>query len=117
SRLLFLTDEKRLVGRALWLFGPMQPQAPRLNLLLPPGGAVKTSTLAPPQRKRLSQPLPALSVTKFRDYMACPYRFYLRHVLELQAVDDQADELDGGTFGGLAHWVLEQFGRAEDAKA
>ena len=56
-----------------------------------------------------------MSVTKFRDYIACPYRFYLRHVLNLQTISDEAAELDGGAFGDLVHLVLEQFGRAPDA--
>jgi ATP-dependent helicase/DNAse subunit B len=60
--------------------------------------------------------LDGLSVTKFRDYIACPYRFYLRHVLKLKAVSDDAEELDGGAFGDLTHAVLEQFGRTEEAR-
>ncbi len=64
----------------------------------------------------MRKPLAELSVTKFRDYISCPYRFYLRHVLKLEAVSDDAQELDGGAFGDLTHAVLEQFGRAEEAK-
>jgi ATP-dependent helicase/DNAse subunit B len=59
--------------------------------------------------------LAELSVTKFRDYIACPYRFYLGHVLKLQTISDEAAELDGGAFGDLVHFVLEQFGRDDQA--
>jgi ATP-dependent helicase/DNAse subunit B len=71
--------------------------------------------LEPPRPKKLAEPITELSVTRFRDYLACPYRFYLRHALGLKAATDQAAELDGGAFGGLTHWVLEQFGRAAEA--
>src|SRR5206468_1006419 len=115
--------EERIVARAHHFFGPL-PQStiagamvpPRRNLLLPPEGPPPKSRLFPPRPQRLDKPITELSVTKFRDYMACPYRFYLRHVLELEAITDEADEMDGGVFGELAHQVLEQFGRAEEAK-
>jgi ATP-dependent helicase/DNAse subunit B len=51
-----------------------------------------------------------LRITAFRDYLACPYRFYLKHVEGLEAVSDSLDELDGGGFGSLAHEVLRRFG-------
>ena len=69
-----------------------------------------------PPRPTPSKALTQLSVTKFRDYIACPYRFYLRHVLALEAIADDSAELDGAAFGNLVHHVLEQFGRAEEAK-
>jgi ATP-dependent helicase/nuclease subunit B len=111
-----LTEPDRVVARALRFFDDLPPQPPRRNLLLPPGGAAKTHQLVPPRPQRLKEPLAALSVTKFRDYIACPYRFYLRHMLGLKAMSDEADELDGGAFGNLAHAVLEQFGRANEAQ-
>ena len=51
-----------------------------------------------------------LRVTAFRDYLACPYRFYLRHVEQLQTISDSLDELDGAGFGSLVHEVLRCFG-------
>jgi ATP-dependent helicase/nuclease subunit B len=117
SRLLFLTGGDRVVERALAFFGPLPEQAPRRNLLLPPEGPPPKARLDRPRPQRLTKPLTELSVTKFRDYISCPYRFYLRHVLGLEAITDEADEMDGGAFGDLAHHVLEQFGRADEAKA
>src|SRR5262249_852505 len=52
-----------------------------------------------------------IAVTEFKHYLACPYRYYLKHVRELQAVDDSSRELDGATFGTLLHRVLGEFGR------
>ncbi len=52
----------------------------------------------------------AMSVTAFRDYLACPYRFYLRHVLKLRPLDDASRELAANQFGDLVHGALERFG-------
>jgi RecB family exonuclease len=54
-----------------------------------------------------------MRVTAFRDYLACPYRFYLRHVLRLDSLDDASVELDPAGFGSLAHEVLSDFGRSD----
>ncbi|MEM8739427.1 MAG: PD-(D/E)XK nuclease family protein [Planctomycetota bacterium] len=58
-----------------------------------------------------------LRVTAFRDYLACPYRFYLKHVLKLGSLDDRAVEMDALAYGSLAHEVLEAFGRSDAADA
>jgi hypothetical protein len=65
---------------------------------------------APPPPERVLHPVTELPVTAFRDYLSCPYRFYLRHVLGLRAMRDGGRELDGGGFGGLGHEVLRRFG-------
>ena len=38
------------------------------------------------------EPLESIRVTAFRDYLASPYQFYLRHVLKLETLDDDARE-------------------------
>ena len=53
--------------------------------------------------------LSSLSVTAFRDYLACPYRFYLNQVLKLETLRDLPQELDGRGFGNVAHEVLRRF--------
>ncbi len=54
-----------------------------------------------------------LSVTAFRDYLACPYRFYLRHVRRLRPLDDVTSELAANQFGDLVHAAVERFGLSE----
>lgn len=49
-----------------------------------------------------------LSVTGLKDYLACPFRFYLGHVLHMEASGDSAREMDALLFGSLAHEALEQ---------
>lgn len=116
SRLLFLCPPEQLVRRAKALFGDLPPQPPRRRLLGQDSQPTRTTAIVRPRPQVLAAPLLELSVTRFRDYLACPYRFYLRHLLKLTPVEDDAAELDGGAFGGMVHWVLEQFGRAEEAK-
>jgi len=68
------------------------------------------------------EPPRKLRVTAFADYLRSPYLFYLRHVLQLETLDDEAVELDARAFGILAHDVLADFGRdagvrdADDAR-
>jgi ATP-dependent helicase/nuclease subunit B len=116
SRLLFATDADRVVARARTFFSDLPPAAPRRNLLAAAAPPRRQSDLVPPKPQPLAEPLTALGVTQFRDYIACPYRFYLRNVVKLQPLSDQADELDGGAFGNLVHGVLERFGRSEEAE-
>lgn len=66
---------------------------------------------------RTAQPITSMSVTAFRDYLQCPYRFYLKHVLCLGVMDDQAVEMDAGGFGSLAHEVLRWFDTSDLAGA
>ncbi|MAI35161.1 MAG: PD-(D/E)XK nuclease family protein [Rubripirellula sp.] len=55
-----------------------------------------------------------MSVTAFRDYLDCPYRFYLRHVLKLRPMDDATGELAANQFGDMVHGALETFGDSSD---
>ena len=57
-----------------------------------------------------------MSVTAFRDYMMCPYRFYLRHVLKMKPLDDERNELAANQFGDLIHGAVETYGQC-DAKS
>ncbi len=54
-----------------------------------------------------------LSVTAFKSYIACPYRYFLGHELKLKSGDDRAVELDGLAFGNLLHDVLRLFGESD----
>ena len=71
-----------------------------------------TPDLPVPAPRDQQEPLRGLHVTGFRDYLACPYRFYLRHVEHLARTDDTAVELDARLFGILAHDVLNDFGES-----
>ncbi|MDD2941532.1 MAG: PD-(D/E)XK nuclease family protein [bacterium] len=59
-----------------------------------------------PCKPEVEQGPAVVSVTAFRDYLDCPYKFYLRHVLRLEESREGAKELDLAAFGTLAHEVL-----------
>ncbi|MFW5682551.1 MAG: PD-(D/E)XK nuclease family protein [Phycisphaeraceae bacterium] len=61
------------------------------------------------------QPVTRMAVTAFRDYLACPYRFFLRRVMKLEPLDDTAVELTPSSFGTLAHDVLQALAEDPDA--
>jgi len=104
SRLLFLCDDPTFVTRAKTLFAEAEnvpagnprtlPTAWRLNLPLPP-------------------PAPdTLRVTAFKDYLTCPFTFYLRNVLKMKPQDDRMKELDALAFGSLFHQALDAFAKS-----
>jgi ATP-dependent helicase/nuclease subunit B len=49
-----------------------------------------------------------LSVTALRDWLACPFRFYLRHGLKMSRVDAAKSEIDARDFGTLLHGALQE---------
>lgn len=61
------------------------------------------------QTKRIE----TMSVTAFKEFLECPYRFYLRRIWKASPLDDQRHELAANQFGDLIHDTLEHFGRSE----
>lgn len=110
SRLLLACDERELPARTRALLAA-PPTAERVLLVgsLRPG-QTGPSLLPRPLAEPLAGPVESLRVTEFRDFLACPYRYYLRHRLKLETLDDSAPELDGGSFGTVLHCVLREFG-------
>ena len=111
SRLLLLADPEttaRRVGR-LFREGASAASGAILPGRLAPGRDESGFTV--PRPGASADPIASMRVTEFRDYLACPYRYYLRHRLDLEGLEDRAQELDGAAFGSLAHDVLAQFGR------
>jgi ATP-dependent helicase/nuclease subunit B len=99
SRLLLLGADADLPRRVNFLFRETEiarasPPWRRAWKLVPPTDA----------------PITRLSVTSFADYLACPFRFYLRHGLGMEPVDAEKTELDAMDFGTLVHAALEQAG-------
>ncbi|MGL5096249.1 MAG: PD-(D/E)XK nuclease family protein, partial [Planctomycetia bacterium] len=117
SRLLLACDAEELARRIQTFFGSTgEVSAPAHPLR---AGRSTTAFVVPRPDFALDgpyEPLRRLNVTAFRDYLACPYRFYLKHVRKLRKVPKPAEEMDGGAFGDLAHLVLEDFGREAAVK-
>ncbi len=100
SRILLACPANELSGRVELLFG-----RPALRGAHPAAPARPVLPLAPPACKPEQIPR-RLSVTAFRTYLACPFRFYLGHVLGMKPEDDSAREIDPMNFGNLAHDAL-----------
>ncbi len=100
SRLLLQCEEAELPQRVAALFRPVEAARPGL----PWRRAWKLTPPAVP-------PLTRVSVTAFRDYLRCPFRFHLKHGLKMETVDPFKSELDAFDFGTLCHAALEAMGR------
>ncbi|MCA9028435.1 MAG: PD-(D/E)XK nuclease family protein [Planctomycetaceae bacterium] len=112
SRLLFACDPSETASRVR-IFFPDQTESKPLLRFGMSSPVNERSGLNVPKPEPLASPITSVRVTAFRDYIACPYRFYLKHVLELETVDGRAEEMDGGAFGSLLHDVLRDFGKSE----
>ena len=111
SRLLLRREPADLPGALDGYFETVQPTSDTI----PEGGPRDPSAAEPAIHS--GKALPGMPVTAFRDYLACPYRFYLRRVAGLEVLRDRPRELEPGAFGQLAHEVLQRFATSEAARA
>lgn len=109
SRLLLACEDALLPERLALFYGDHDSSAAVAMLQT---GDKNELTIPPP---RPEQPLEILRVTAFRDYIACPYRFYLKHVLRLETARARSEEWDSSEFGTVAHSALRIFGEREAA--
>ena len=107
SRLLFRCSDDELIQRARQLFGDPGDQQDSY----PPTISFRLRA-SPPADVRAEKITPArLSVTKLKDYLTCPFRFYLKNVLGMEELDDEKAEMDALDFGSLVHDVLAAMAR------
>lgn len=109
SRLLLRCPEDELAARALQLFPEEEGDAPRPS---PPSWhrAWKLRVPAPDQDAAVFK---KMSVTQFSDYLSCPFRFYLKHVLRMEPFDASRDEMEARDFGSLVHGTIERLHKNE----
>ena len=112
SRLLFRCDDDSIVARTLrWFDDSKLGDEIRDEPGWPVAGKAKANYH--PQEPEKPATLDGMYVTAFRDYLQCPYRFYLRHVLQLKTAHEARSEMDYRAFGSLIHEALENFGKSE----
>ncbi len=58
----------------------------------------------------------SLRVTGFREYLACPFEFYLRFGLDMDFFDPEPAEMDARVFGTLVHDTIEAFSRDKTSR-
>lgn len=100
SRLLFCCSDDDLVARAKQLFAE-----------LPPPRATPARQAAWKLQALSAQPPTSFSPSKLKAYLACPYRYYLKHILKMEAVEVGKHELSAATFGDFCHRALENLGK------
>ena len=113
SRLLAASDSSVAARRVRRLLGGKRE---RMEVKHHWDGASQDRLLPIPVLPKLgkSKRVKTMSVTAFRDYLVCPYRFYLRHVLRQKPLDDSTSELAANQFGDLIHGALETFGQSDE---
>lgn len=104
SRLLFRCDDEELPRRARRLF--REPEERRDNY--PPAVSFLLKASPPADIPNNKVLLRTMSATKFKDYLSCPFRFYLKHVLDMEGLGDEKMEMDALDFGSMIHDVVHR---------
>jgi len=105
SRLLFRCPDAELDSRVRKLFGPVAS-------LRTSHARERAWPLEIPQR-----PAPTtLRVTAFGDYLKCPLRFYLKHVLRMRKFETQKTEMHAIDFGIVFHKTVENFSKVKSIR-
>jgi ATP-dependent helicase/nuclease subunit B len=105
SRLLLAADKDDLPERVKFLFRGIEP--PEAGLRWHADWKWQPKATAVPER---------LNATSLTDYLACPFRFYLKHGLCLRSPEPDRVEWNARDFGNVAHEVLERWGRDTEAR-
>jgi ATP-dependent helicase/nuclease subunit B len=105
SRLLLAGGRDELPGRVKALFKEVEP--PEAGLRWHADWQWTPRVVAPPVR---------LNVTSLGDYLTCPFRYYLKHVVQMQGSEAGRAEWNARDFGTVAHEVLERWGRDTEAR-
>jgi ATP-dependent helicase/nuclease subunit B len=113
SRLLLRCPADDLPSRALHLFPRDLEDAQRGSPDAPWSRAWRLQV--PPMREN-APVFQKLNVTAFGDYLQCPFRFYLKHVLGMEPYDSRRGELDARMAGNLFHSTMEDFHREPELR-
>jgi len=109
SRLLFQCPIEELPGRTLQLFSEInsdqRTEAKSVAFQLKP-------LPLDPDNHIFQQ----LSPTAIKQYLACPFRFYLTKGLQMERVETDKREMNAADFGNLVHNTLEFFALDEEAR-
>ncbi len=107
SRLLLAAEEGELPVRVKQLFREIEPPDSSLAWTLD-----EAWKWQPPAIDKE----PRIGVTSFADYLACPFRFYLKHIAGMSAPDPERVEWNQRDFGNVAHIIVERWALDEEAK-
>ena len=100
SRLLFLCDNQVLPQRVAHLFPKEEDQ---------PATTEPPRTLAwKLQPDWTAKPLDTISPSRLREYLGCPFRYYLSCTKGMSSVETGKRELDAAEFGNLIHHAFHR---------
>lgn len=105
SRLLLAADRDDLPGRVKFLFRGIEPPEAGLSW--------HADWKWQPRGTEVSK---RLNTTSLATWLACPFRFYLKHGLAMQSPEPERVEWHARDFGTVAHEVLERWGRDTEAR-
>jgi ATP-dependent helicase/nuclease subunit B len=105
SRLLLAADREQLPERVKFLFRGIEP--PEAGLRWHADWQWQARTVDAPKR---------INVTSLATYLACPFRFYLKHALGMQRPEPDRVEWNARDFGTVAHEIMERWGRDPEAR-
>jgi len=115
SRLFFAADDETVTKRVKHFFDEHRKSMPEVKVPRIGHGAEITFPL-PAIPENAGKQIKKMSVTEFKEYKACPYRYYLKYQYGLKTLNDADDELDAKNFGNGIHKVLDWFGKEEKLK-
>lgn len=99
SRLLFMCPEGEFISRVERLFMDAHANPPP-----EPPNLAPAWMLAPEWKP---DEIKSVSVTAFKSYLECPFRFYLTRVLKLKDMEYEKFEIDAPEFGDICHEALK----------
>lgn len=105
SRLLLAASREDLPSRVKLLFKEVEP--PEAGMRWHADWLWTPRPVDLPQR---------LNVTSLGDYLACPFRYYLKHAVKMQQPEPGRTEWNARDFGTVAHDILEHWGRDTEAR-
>ena len=111
SRLLLAAKGGELVHRVKALFAKVEPPDA--------GVAFEIDWKWQPSRREVrvkEDGSRSMSVSAFKDYLACPFRFYLKHGLGMRSGEPERVEWNARDFGNVAHEILETWGNDTEAR-
>jgi ATP-dependent helicase/nuclease subunit B len=106
SRLLLAAKPEDAARRIQHLFRKLEPVDAKLRWETEEASLWKPPACEPPD---------SLSATSFRDYLACPFRYYLKHLHRMRESEPQRIEWNSRDFGNVIHDVLESWGSDRNA--
>lgn len=105
SRFLLAADPADLPGRVRFLFRGIEP--PEAGMRWHADWQWQPRQVATPGR---------LSATSLATWLACPFRYYLKHGLGMQSPQPDRVEWNARDFGNIAHLIMEQWGQDPAAR-